>query len=118
MGAINKTWNTSNPETEHEHHLSNPKKKKFLVRACILLVIGLIVSGFMYSNVQNQKAEIKKIKEKRMKLENDYKQLTKEKKFLENEIKKLNDDEYILKIARRDFFFSKEGELIFPVESR
>ena len=34
---------------------------------------------------------------------------------LEEEIVKLNDDEYIAKLARRDYFLSDEGEIIFNI---
>ena len=32
---------------------------------------------------------------------------------LEQQIRQLNDDNYILRIARSEFFLSEEGELIF-----
>lgn len=37
---------------------------------------------------------------------------------LEQQIKQLNDDNYILRIARSEFFLSEEGELIFNLPER
>lgn len=37
-------------------------------------------------------------------------------KQLKGEIVKLNDDDYIKKIARRDYFLSEDGEIIFNVK--
>ncbi|CAH0305935.1 Cell division protein DivIC [Peribacillus sp. Bi96] len=39
--------------------------------------------------------------------------LEKDETLLKEEIVKLNDDEYIAKIARRDYFLSDKGEIIF-----
>ena len=35
--------------------------------------------------------------------------------ILENEIVKLNDDEYIAKLARSEYFLSDKGEIIFNI---
>jgi len=35
--------------------------------------------------------------------------------MLEEEIVKLNDDEYISKLARKDYFLSENGEVIFNI---
>ena len=39
--------------------------------------------------------------------------LEKEQRLLEEEIVKLNDDEYIAKFARKEYFLSDDGEIIF-----
>lgn len=37
---------------------------------------------------------------------------------LEQQIRQLNDDNYILRIARSEFFLSEEGELIFNLPDK
>ncbi|MGG4266014.1 FtsB family cell division protein [Peribacillus simplex] len=41
--------------------------------------------------------------------------LEKDETLLKEEIVKLNDDDYIAKIARRDYFLSEKGEIIFTL---
>lgn len=120
MGAINKIRDASNQHKNNEYNEQRPRNKrnKFMRRAGFLLIVGLIVSSLMYSNVRHQQVEVQKIREQKVELQKQHDNLLKEKRFLEKEIAQLNDDEYILKIARRDFFFSKEGEIIFPVDSQ
>jgi cell division protein DivIC len=50
------------------------------------------------------------------KLEKQLTGLEKEEKILREEIVKLNDDEYIAKIARRDYFLSDDDEIIFNIK--
>ena len=38
-----------------------------------------------------------------------------QKQMLELQIAKLQDDEYIAKIARKEYFLSEEGEIIFTI---
>ena len=59
--------------------------------------------------IENKKAEKEKLEQQLTKLESKEKQL-------ESEIVKLNDDEYIKKIARRDYFLSEDGEIIFNIK--
>jgi|SRR5690625_68290 len=42
-------------------------------------------------------------------------QLTKEEQALQEELELLKDDEYILDLARSNYFLSKKGELIFQI---
>lgn len=49
-------------------------------------------------------------------LQEELTQLKKEESELVEEIDLLNDDAYILDIARTNYFLSKEGELIFQLE--
>src|SRR6478752_3321751 len=68
--------------------------------------IGLIRQT---SAIENKKAEKVKLEQQLTKLQSKQKQL-------KGEIVKLNDDDYIKKIARRDYFLSEDGEIIFNVK--
>lgn len=41
--------------------------------------------------------------------------LDKKKSLLKDEVVKLNDDEYIAKLARSEYFLSQDGEIIFNI---
>lgn len=92
------------------------RRKKRLIRRLVLFAsIVLIVIGFTTSYHIKQRALQA---EKQI----EYEQLEKELAALElqeqnylEEIKLLNNEEYVLEIARTNYFFSKEGELIFKI---
>ncbi len=48
-------------------------------------------------------------------LQDELATLKKDEKNMKEEITLLNDEEYVLEIARTNYFFSKEGELIFNI---
>ena len=76
----------------------------------LLIGIGIVTTLITQASaIENKKAEKEKLEQQLTKLE------TKEKQ-LESEIVKLNDDEYIKKIARRDYFLSEDGEIIFNIK--
>lgn len=51
----------------------------------------------------------------KVQMEEKLAKLEKEQLILENEIAKLNDDEYIAKLARSEYFLSDKGEIIFNI---
>jgi cell division protein DivIC len=56
----------------------------------------------------------KKVAQKRQ-LEQEMTQLKKQQQMLKEDIVKLNDDEYLAKLARKEYFFSETGEIIFNI---
>lgn len=48
-------------------------------------------------------------------LEKELKELKQSEKNLKEEIELLNNEDYVLDIARTNYFLSKEGELIFTI---
>ncbi|MEN2466830.1 septum formation initiator family protein [Ornithinibacillus sp. FSL M8-0202] len=100
---------------QYDAHVERQKrKKKRLVRRLVLFMtlIAFIAGSMAVYHFQQRTLHTEKMEE--------YKQLQeeladleqKEKKFKE-EIQLLNDEDYILEIARTKYFLSKEGELIF-----
>ncbi|WP_088043547.1 septum formation initiator family protein [Bacillus sp. EAC] len=100
-----------------EEQFVTPKKrsfKKFLMRVSLFFIfavplIVLLQSQFqtqqhIYSSKMNQLKQVKTDLEKTKSEVKDSKQL----------IDQLSNDEYIIEIARKNLFFSKEGEIIFP----
>ncbi|MBY6088244.1 septum formation initiator family protein [Priestia flexa] len=76
----------------------------------LLIGIGIVTTLITQASaIENKKAEKEKLEQQLTKLESKEKQL-------ESEIVKLNDDEYIKKIARRDYFLSEDGEIIFNIK--
>lgn len=79
-------------------------------------VLALIIGGLMVSALITQTSAIENKKAEKVKLEQQLTKLQSKQKQLKGEIVKLNDDDYIKKIARRDYFLSEDGEIIFNVK--
>ncbi|SFG36839.1 cell division protein DivIC [Halobacillus alkaliphilus] len=92
------------------------KKKKRLVRRLVMFaLLVMIVAGSMVIYHVNQQSLYAEKHQKYEELQQEMSTLEKEQKDLNEEIKLLNDEEYVLQIARTNYFYSKEGEIIFKM---
>ncbi|WP_077623915.1 FtsB family cell division protein [Sediminibacillus massiliensis] len=92
------------------------KKKKRLYRRLMLfslLMVVMIASLTVYHF--KQRTLLAEKQEQYEQLENKMTSLKEEEKDLKEEVQLLQDEEYVLEIARTNYFFSKEGELIFKL---
>lgn len=84
------------------------KRRTMLFGSIMLLVVGiLLIVAF------NQKTQNQLLQEELVQTEEVMAERVKEEKDLEQQIKQLNDENYIARIARSEFFFSEEGEIVF-----
>jgi cell division protein DivIC len=101
-------------QDKHEQFIKR-KRRGLYRRLLAFTIIVLIFSYGIISTLISQSAHIEeKLSEKKV-LEAKMAELQEEQVVLEEEIVKLNDDNYIAKIARRDYFLSEEGETIFKI---
>lgn len=99
--------------------LRQKKKRQRLIRRLVLFaVVFMLVAGslaayhFKQRSVRAQKAN------EYHELQQKYTELQKKEQQLKEEVKLLNDNDYILDIARTNYFFSKKGEVIFKNEQK
>jgi cell division protein DivIC len=106
-----------NPNGQKQHTIQSgqDRQKRFVRRLAVFLVFALTVVVSLSITFYKQEAAIKAKKQEMKQLQKELTALKTDEKRLKDEIKKLKDDDYIAKIARRDYFFSKPGEVIFPV---
>ncbi|GGD28101.1 FtsB family cell division protein [Pontibacillus salipaludis] len=92
------------------------KKKKRLIRRLALFTIAslLLLGGLLTYHIQQRNLYAEK-QAKYEELQEEMDLLEKQEKDFKEEIKLLNDEEYVLQIARTNYFFSKEGEIIFKI---
>ncbi len=92
------------------------RKKKRLVRRLVMfaLLVMIVVGSMVIYHVKQQSIYAQK-HEQYEQLQVEMDALKKEEKDLEEEIELLNNEEYVLQIARTNYFFSKEGEIIFKM---
>ncbi|SFM50110.1 cell division protein DivIC [Gracilibacillus orientalis] len=92
------------------------RRKKKLYRR--LMLFGLIVAVTMVSLVTfhiNQRTTFQDKQQEYTELSNELTSLQKEEKKLNEEIELLNDEEYLLQIAKTNYFFTEEGEIVFKL---
>lgn len=100
-------------QQEKQEHKKAQQRKKKAIRFSIVATMALAASSlFLYTMIAQSSAIDEQIKTKEQ-LEEKLRTLQKDEKRLKEEIKKLNDDKYIAELARKQYFLSKEGEIIF-----
>lgn len=93
------------------------RRKKALVRR--LIVFGFLFAAIVFVMVHfhvNQRTLLADKQIEYEHLQGEMTQLKQDETELIEEINLLNDEEYILDIARTSYFLSKEGELIFQLD--
>jgi len=84
-------------------------------RIAVLLTFGLVAclcATFMLINQKNRLAEKQELKAA---AEQHLAEVQNQQELLNLQIAKLEDDEYIAKLARKEYFLSEEGEIIFTI---
>lgn len=117
MRELRKTYVRENPIPSSQHTIQSDSKnkKRFIRRLTLFLTFSLTVIISLSVTFYKQEAAVNKQQAEIEKLTKELDELKTEERNVRDEIQKLNDDDYIAKIARRDYFFSKEGEVIFPI---
>ncbi|WP_430789367.1 FtsB family cell division protein [Virgibacillus flavescens] len=91
------------------------KKQRLMRRLVLFSIVALIAVGFMITYHVDQRALKAEKEEQYEQLQNKMANLEKKETDLQEEIQLLQNEEYVLEIARTNYFFSKEGELIFKL---
>ncbi|NCU17736.1 FtsB family cell division protein [Pallidibacillus pasinlerensis] len=108
--------NQSYMNKQNQQKLVARRKKKLLIRrltvfsifACIVIISFTLTLKFQKETLSDKQKQLDELQVQSEKLE-------KEKKILQDEITKLQDDEYIGKYVRQEYYLSDEGEIIFTV---
>lgn len=103
-------------EQYNEYIEQKKRKRKFLYRRLTLFaVVVLFVFGSLGIYHLNQREVYQQKQEEYQQLQARIEQLKNEESDLKEEIQLLNDTDYLLQIARKDYFFSEKGEIIFKI---
>ncbi|MBS4216615.1 FtsB family cell division protein [Neobacillus rhizophilus] len=113
--AVSKIQTAYVQQQEYAEIASARRKKLLLRRLSLFFVFACLLSYFMISSYLSQTRILEaKVAEKR-KLDHQLADLKKQEKILKENIVKLNDDDYIAKLARKEYFFSDKNEIIFNI---
>jgi cell division protein DivIC len=112
---VSKIQTTYVKQQEYAEIASARKKKLLVRRLTIFLVLASVLTYLMISSNISQTTKLNaKLAQKRQ-LNQQLTELKTEQDILNENIIKLNDDDYIAKLARKEYFFSEKNEIIFNI---
>lgn len=99
-------------KTVQAHRASKFKKQKKRRIAAILTVSTAFIVA-LSTNLMKNTQEIAALETKKVAVTEELTTVEKRHEDLQDEIKKLEDDDYIAKLARNEYYLSQENEIIF-----
>ena len=85
-----------------------------MVFGAVVLLSAIVIVSSLWS----QTSDISAKQEKKEDLLKQLEQLEAKKSDLKDEIVKLKDEDYVAELARKDYYLSKDGEIIFKFEDK
>ncbi|MDX8047547.1 septum formation initiator family protein [Gracilibacillus sp. S3-1-1] len=102
---------------QHDAQVKRQKRrKKKLYRRLLFfgIVAAIIMIGLVAYHI-DQRVKYHHMQQEYADLTDQLSDLEKEEKKLKEEIELLNDEEYLLQIAKTNYFFTEEGEIVFKL---
>ena len=87
-------------------------------RLAAFFVIALFVIGFLGKTLMNQNERLEAKQQILKEREEELVEAIETQELLKLQIAKLDDDEYIAKLARIEYFLSEQGEIIFTIPDK
>lgn len=115
---VAKIQSTYVAQQEFAEIASSRKRKLLLRRLSLFLAFAVFVSYFMVSSFLTQASVVDAKKAQKKQLDKQLTELRKKQSVLKEDIVKLNDDDYIAKLARKEYFFSDKNEIIFNIPDK
>lgn len=112
ISSINKDYVRS---VERQEKRQKAHKVRLFRRLAAFVVIVVVVMGWLSVTMYNQSQALAAKEEKKAEALQALQEVQDEQDMLKSQILKLNDDEYIAKLARKEYFLSDEGEIIFSI---
>ena len=101
---------------QEESQISIARRKKGLYRRLtVFFVFAVAIAYLMISTIISQNFALANKTDEKEQLKKELVTLKKDEVLLKEEIVKLNDDEYIAKLARKEYFLSNDNEIIFTL---
>jgi cell division protein DivIC len=103
---------------EEKREKASRRRRIAVVRFTFFSVVLAALSSIFLYTLHSQSKDIEAKLADKKQLEQQLDKLEKQQKHLKEEIKKLHDDEYIAELARKKYYLSKDGEIIFVVPEK
>jgi cell division protein DivIC len=102
-------------QQEYSDHAAAKKKKKLYRRLSVFFVFALFVAYSMVSSILSQASALDEKVAQKKQFDKQLTALKNQQNSLKQEISNLNDDDYIAKLARKEYFLSNKDEIIFNI---
>lgn len=111
-----KTLNNDLTRSEQQKKTLKTKEAVFRRRRMLafFVVAACIIAGLVSTNL-TQKERLAAKEAYKLEAQQQLDVVTEAQEMLKLQITKLEDDEYIAKLARKEYFLSEEGEIIFTI---
>ncbi|UAL25477.1 septum formation initiator family protein [Bacillus paralicheniformis] len=87
--------------------------RRLMVFGAVVLLSAIVIVSSLWSQTSDISA-----KQEKEDLLKQLEQLEAKKSDLKDEIVKLKDEDYVAELARKDYYLSKDGEIIFKFEDK
>lgn len=113
MSKVVKVINNYTRKRENEQKTKQDENRVAKRRTLLFGSMLLVVAGILLLVAFNQKNQNQLIHEELVQAQVVLDERKNEAEDLEQQIRQLNDEDYITRIARSEFFLSEEGEIVF-----
>lgn len=103
---------------ERQENRNKAKKVRLARRLFMFTILSFALVGFLISTLLNSKSAYEEKQLQKEQVAQELEQVKEEQEMLKVQISKLNDDEYIGKLLRKQYFLSEEGEIIFTLPGK
>lgn len=93
-------------------------RKRKMRRIVFFAVVPVIIIVFLLNVLTHQKETLVVNEKKKVEVEQQLTELKEQQEMLNLQIKQLEDDEYIAKVLRKEYFLSEEDEIIFVIPEK
>jgi cell division protein DivIC len=112
ISSINKDYVRS---VERQGQRQKAHKIRLFRRLGAFAVIVVLVMGWLTLTMFDKSQALAAKENKKAEVLQALEQVQDEQEMLKSQILKLNDDEYIAKLARKEYFLSEDNEIIFAI---
>ncbi|MCY7948640.1 cell division protein DivIC [Bacillus atrophaeus] len=116
--TITEIQNDYKEQVERQSQQKKRRRKGLFRRLAVFGALVLLTAIVLASSVWTQTASLSAKEEKKAQLQKELKSMKAKQSDLEEEINKLKDEEYVTELARRDYFLSGDGEILFNLEKK
>ena len=103
---------------ERQENRIKAKKVRLARRLVLFSILSFALVGLLISTLLSSKSAYEEKQLQKEQVAQELEQVKEEQEILEVQISKLNDDEYIGKLLRKQYFLSEEGEIIFTLPGK
>lgn len=115
---ISQIQNEYKEQMERKQQQLKRKRRGLYRRLMVFGTVVLLSAIVIVSSLWSQTSDISAKQEKKAELLKQLEQLEAKKSDLKDEIVKLKDEDYVAELARKDYYLSKDGEIIFKFEDK